>query len=272
MNICISLDGGTAAAHDSMRGPGSFDRTLRGLHFLKENGVAFDVQAILNRKNHHTLKDLFAHARQLQPGLRAVQVGFLNPVGRGKGVMSELGLRYVDLVRIYETLRREKATFTGGLLVKAPPAAIPPRYLGLVHDTDNVMGCTTCQFPLLGILPDGDVTVCALSRENPDLYFGNVRSGRLKEMWLRARMDMLRSSYLEASTLGGICGDCIFQKSCKGSCRAWAYETGGSFDAPFPICQALSDDGTFPRGYRISEHKDVKLNLWGGGGCSSACH
>lgn len=251
-SMTVSLDGGNAASHDMVRGTGSFDRTLRNLHRLNEAGIRFDVQAVWNRKSWSSLPDLVRHAQELRPHLRTLMMGFLNPVGRGQGIMGELGLHGNDVKAVFELLERERSRFEGHILVKLPPAAIPPKHITTVRKDPKVHGCTTCQFPLLGVLPNGDVTVCALSRENQDLYFGNVKEGRLKEMWQRARMDLLRSEYVAADHLSGICGDCVWSDICKGSCRAWAYESGGSFDAPFPICQQMADDGTFPLAYRRS--------------------
>ncbi len=257
MSMTISVDGGTAEAHDTLRGPGAFDRTVRGLRKISEQGLRFSVQAVLNRSNVSTIPDLYRLAGELRPGLKNLMFGFLNPVGRGDELVAELGLRAQDLALCFELIRRSKDGFENTTIVKLPPAAIPPRYASMVYHSTNVKGCVTCQFPLLGVLPDGDVTICAVSRDNQSLHYGNVRTGRLKDMWLQGRIDLLRSEYVAAEHMTGICGDCMFQKACKGGCRAWAYEVGDSFDAPFPICQSMADSGTFPESYRISNQKKL---------------
>jgi radical SAM protein with 4Fe4S-binding SPASM domain len=106
---------------------------------------------------------------------------------------------------------------------------------------------------LLGILPGGDITVCALGREETDLHFGNVREVRLKDAWEKARMDLLRERYVSGDNLQGICGDCVWKRTCKGSCRAWAYVEGEDFESPYPVCQEAADKGYFPDEYRISK-------------------
>lgn len=251
----VSLDGGTPETHDRVRGHGTFKRTLANLHLLKEGGVRFSIQCILNKHNYPTIPHYMDHARALRPALTLAEFGFLNPVGRGDEFIQEVGLSYEDMPHIFALIAREQKNFDGKILVKAPPAAIPPRHLPLVFHTENVSGCTTCQFPLLGVLPNGDVTICAVSRDNAQICFGNVRTHRLKDIWIATRMDALRSRYVEAEHLTGICGDCVFQKSCKGSCRAWAFEQGGSFDAPFPLCTMLEASGNFPKAYRLSEQR-----------------
>lgn len=251
--ITVSVDGGTPETHDRMRGPGTFRRTVRGIRKLAEAGVRFNVQCVLNSSNIETIPQLYDLAKELSPQLENLGFAMLNPVGRGEGLVRQLGIGFGDLRRILYLIKSHKVGFAGGTAVKAPPAAIPPEYLGMVFgENRNVYSLVTCQFPLLGVLPDGSITVCAMSREDDSLYFGNVRDTCLKDVWSKTRMDMLRSEYLAADHLKGICGDCIWKRKCKGACRAWAYEDGGDFDSPFPLCDALDEAGEFPDAYRIS--------------------
>jgi radical SAM protein with 4Fe4S-binding SPASM domain len=110
------------------------------------------------------------------------------------------------------------------------------------------------------VLPNGDITVCALSRSQDHLYFGNVRQTRLKDAWEQARMDLLRERYVSVEELQGICGDCVWKQTCKGSCRARAYEEGEDFFAPYPVCQDAADRGVFPDVYRISKRGQVPFH------------
>lgn len=272
--VAISLDGGTAAAHDAMRGAGSFARTVRGLRLLARSGVRFSVQIVLTRANYPTLPQFYALAAELSPWFDSAQLALLNPIGRGIELMETLGLRQSDIRAILAIVKREKATYTGQTLFKAPPALVPPEYLGLVFKDDRVGSQMSCQFPLLGVLPNGDVTICALSRDNDQLYFGNVLSHNLKKIWEETRMGLLRSRYIAATDLSGICGDCVWKYSCKGGCRAWAFEDGGSFDAALPLCTALVERGEFPRAYRISAQNEAVARALPdlGGACHACSH
>ena len=259
--ITISLDGGTRETHERLRGPRSFERTVAGLHRLRENGIRFNLQCVLNHESYRTIPDLYTLAAQLAPACGAVQWALLNPVGRGTGLIQELGIRAEDIPALFRLIESAEPGFPGRTVVKVPPAMVPPRYLPLVLKGARIEPVTTCQFPLLGILPNGDVTVCAVSRDNPDLRFGNMRDEgfRLKLIWEKTRMDQLRSSYLAGENLSGICGDCVWKYQCKGACRAWAFEEGGSFDAPFPLCQALAEAGAFPKVYRLSHQNAAAI-------------
>ena len=257
LGITVSLDGGTAETHELLRGPRSFERTLRGLRLLQQHGVGFDIQAVLNRANIPTIPALYELAEELRPQLGMVQFAFLNPVGRGTALVEELGLRGEDFPRLFEEIRRGKSRFSGKTLIKGPPAIVPPKYLSMVFQDPSIRKSVSCQFPLLGVLPNGDVTICAVSRDNRELCFGNVRDTTLSDMWSRAGMAELRCRYLAADDLTGICGDCVWKHSCRGSCRAWAYEEGRSFCAPLPVCRALAEAGDFPDAYRISRRGEA---------------
>jgi radical SAM protein with 4Fe4S-binding SPASM domain len=250
--ISISLDGATEETHDRLRGAGAFRRTVRNLRRLSDAGVRYSLQCVLNRSNVDTIPALFALTGELAPGPVCLSFSLLNPLGRGEGLSRELGVGFGELERILELIDANRGSFAGNTAIKAPPAAIPPRYLGLAFKERTVGTLVSCQFPLLGVLPNGDVTICALSRDNEELCFGNVRSVRLKDIWQQTRMEWLRRRYLAADHLEGVCGDCIWKKGCRGACRAWALEAGGSFDAPYPLCAALAEAGEFPPSYRIS--------------------
>ena len=271
LQITVSLDGGTAETHERLRGPHSFARTVRGLRFLAERGIDFHVQCVLNRFNLETIPQLYELGRELHPHLGMVQFAFLNPVGRGIELSRELGLRPADIRRIFQVVGEHKPAYPGLTLIKGPPAMVPPEHLGLVFASDGMRKSVSCQFPLLGVLPNGDVTVCAVSRDNEELFFGNVRELSLRDVWERTRMEMLRSRYVAAEHLTGICGDCVWKYKCKGGCRAWAYEDGGSFDAALPICRMMDEAGEFPRAYKLSHQNEAmhrKLTAMGGGGCA----
>jgi radical SAM protein with 4Fe4S-binding SPASM domain len=254
LGITVSLDGGTRETHERLRGPRSFERTVAGLRRLHENRIRFNLQCVLNHESYLTIPEVYALASELSPSCGAVQWAFLNPVGRGTGLIGELGLRSVDIPALFQLIQDANPGFPGRTVVKVPPAMIPPKYLPMLLKGPRIEPVTTCQFPLLGILPNGDVTICAVSRDNQDLRFGNVHDEGfcLKSVWEKTRMDQLRSRYLTGENLSGICGDCVWKYQCKGACRAWAFEEGGSFEAPFPLCQALVEAGAFPKAYRLS--------------------
>lgn len=247
--ICISVDGGTPELHNWLRGPRAFERTMRGISLLRDAGIHVTIQCIVNQRNVETISGLFQIASQYS--LRSVQIGFVNPVGRGADYYDELGLEYDQYDRAMSIIASEGSSFGGEVVLKAPPAIISPSLLPRISRMQNLKLSTSCMFPLLGILPDGTVTICALTRDMEQVRFGNIRTDSLVEIWRREEIGQLRDAYENAS-LTGICGDCVFRRGCKGSCRAHAFTEFGSFQEPYPLCTAYERDGRFPSLYRES--------------------
>lgn len=269
----ISVDGGSAETHDFQRGPGAFAGMLRGVEAVVAEGLPVQFSSIVNRVNIDTIPDLFVLARQYKAWL--LTFGFVNPIGRALEYLDDLQLTPELLERALETILdsmdRYPEVYT---VIKIPPALIPPRFYPRVkRHLDQASGerfdlSTSCNFPLFGILPDGSITVCSVTRTKLKAYFGNVKSDSLVDVWRRQRFEAMRQAYLEADWLTGICGDCIFKKACKGSCRAWAYAEYGEFSGPHPLCRALEENGLFPQIYRLSHRDRLLASVRAGGGAT----
>lgn len=259
LNITLSLDGGTAQAHEAMRGPRSFDRTVKKMEQMRDAGLLFSVQSVLHRNNYGTLPELFQLARSLAPSLINLQLAFLNPVGRGKEMIEDNSIRTEDFRRIYSLCWQEMQGETAfRLVLKSPPATVAPAFLPTLLKHPRVRLNTSCPFPLLGILPNGDVTICAMAKDDPQLNFGNIANLSLRTIWQGAGLDRLREHYQAAEQLAGICGDCTWSSACKGACRVHAYEEGGHFDAAHPLCMDMAERGDFPSLYRKSHLQKLK--------------
>ena len=85
------------------------------------------------------------------------------------------------------------------------------------------------------------------------MLLGNIRDNTLGEVWQAARLDLLRKRYVSSDHLEGICADCVWKSTCKGSCRAWALKEGDDFYSPYPVCRQAAEMGHFPDEYRISK-------------------
>jgi radical SAM protein with 4Fe4S-binding SPASM domain len=260
VNTTVSLDGGTSETHETLRGKNTFERTLRGMRFLADSGVRFSIQCVVNRTNVQSIPNLFAEASRLMPHLHYLIFAFLHPVGRGFELQNDMGLGMGDYREAYGLIAEGVRTFGGKTVVKVPPAMIPPEYTTKLFGAGKQSGCTTsCAFPTLGILPNGNVSICALTQNDSTVSFGNVKTDTLLDIWRRTRMDIVRRDYLSAEKLKGICSDCTFKHVCKGGCRAFAYDESGDLQAPHPLCDALDKRGEFPPIYRLS----VKRKLLG---------
>ncbi|MGV7929890.1 MAG: radical SAM protein [Spirochaetota bacterium] len=82
--VSISIDGSGAASHDGFRGiPGSFDLALEGARLLREEGVEFQFNTTITRRNVDEIEGVLRLAEER--GAKALHVFMLVPVGCWRG-------------------------------------------------------------------------------------------------------------------------------------------------------------------------------------------
>lgn len=81
--IAVSLDGPTAEAHDQFRGfPGTFERTMRIMQYVREAGLTLQINTTVSRYNVNVLERMVDIVQEA--GAVQWSVFFLVPTGRGK--------------------------------------------------------------------------------------------------------------------------------------------------------------------------------------------
>ena len=104
---------------------------------------------------------------------------------------------------------------------------------------------------ILGLLGTGEMAMCGIGRNVPELCFGQLGRDRLRDVWIHH--PVLRQ--MRADLRGpfpGVCGDCIHAGRCLTHCLAQNYEACGQLVAPSPLCAEAVRRGVFPATRRIS--------------------
>lgn len=85
MACSFSLDGPDAASHDAFRGvPGAFENVTRAMSVAHAIGMPFQVNTTVSTLNLDRLEEI--HAKAVELGAAKLDLFFLVPVGRGKGI------------------------------------------------------------------------------------------------------------------------------------------------------------------------------------------
>ena len=85
MACSFSLDGPDAASHDAFRGvPGAYDNVTRAMRVARDIGMPFQVNTTVSTLNLDRLDEI--HAKAVELGAAKLDLFFLVPVGRGKGI------------------------------------------------------------------------------------------------------------------------------------------------------------------------------------------
>ncbi|HJX34574.1 MAG TPA: radical SAM protein [Desulfatiglandales bacterium] len=238
--ISVSLDADTPEVHDKIRGvKGSFDRTIAGLRMLSEYGFKFQIIMTLHRKNFMEIPGLISLCKDLGAG--SLKINPLLPCGRGKEVFRDRqNLDLGELVQIYRMVEREWSVNTDLDIIFDLPVA-----LRSITDIKR-RGIIECRIlNILGILANGDFSICGIGQTIDELRMGNIYQDSIKDVW-KENLILVDLRQGLPGRLKGICGRCIFRFQCLGSCRANAYAMTKDLFAPYFICEESYESGLFP--------------------------
>ena len=241
--VALSIDGGSAAAHDAFRGEdGSFEQTLAAAEAARSAGLPLQVNTTVCAE---TVGELPAIRRRVE-ALDAVlwSVFFLVPVGRGR-VLDPVTPERAE--RVMEWLGDVAADAPFG--VKTTEA---PHYRRVVAQRGSDAGDGAASDGIgrrTGITAgDGFAFVSHVGEVYPSGFLpqsaGNVRERSVVDIYRDAD---LFQSLRDPDALRGKCGACEFRHHCGGSrSRAFAY-TGDPLESD-PLCAYVPDryDGPLP--------------------------
>ncbi len=254
--LAVSLDGSSAAIHDSFRGvAGSYDRTLRAIRWARELGISVQINTTVTRLN---ISDIETIADLLTTfDITMWSVFFLVPTGRGQASDSVTAQEFEDVFgRLYQVSKRVQFD------LKTTEAMHYRRYVlqRRAEEQRQNPGASTAAEP--SFLPGADGPMAAL-RKNGDgigraprglndakgfvfvshvgevypsgflpVSAGNVRESSLSQIYRTAPLFV---GLRDPANLEGKCGVCEFNGICGGS-RARAYALTGDMFGEEPCC------------------------------------
>ena len=235
----ISIDGADASSHDAFRGvPGAFAGAMRGISYLKEAGLPFQINTTVTRNNLSHFHEIFSLCERL--GAEAWHIFLLVPMGRAAGLRDQVitAQEYEDVLHWLYDFRK-----TTSMHLKATCAPHYYRIMrqraheeGVEVSLDN-FGMDAMTRGCLGgtgfcfISHTGQVQPCGYL----ELDCGQVRETPFPEIW---RKSAYFQDFRNQSRYQGKCGVCEYHRFC-GGCRARAYSMSGNHLAPEPLCTYL---------------------------------
>lgn len=212
--INVSLDGGSAEKHDSIRGiKGSFSKSIKAIQKLRKKfnlSIAFTVSS-------RNLSELNAVASVAKKQGILLTIKRFIPIGKGAQDKS-LTLsksKYKILIEEIGRLRKVQRISFGD--------PFPFSY----ERKDNCYGGCMAGIYSLSMDFDGEIYPCTKLK----ISLGNIRNKNISEIWQESKI----LKKLKKRELGGKCGSCPKIFSC-GGCRAAAYADYSDFLAEDPLC------------------------------------
>ncbi len=235
--VSVSIDGSSAGIHDGFRGiEGAFDRVMAGIKCMREEGVEFQINTTVTKRNVDDIENILKLAET--EGAAALHMFLLVPVGCGIQIAETdmiSGEKYEEVLNWFYD--RSKTT---SLEFKATCA---PHYYRVIRqrakeegrklsfETDGMASMTRGCLAGSGVCfisHRGDVQPCGYL----PLVAGNVIDSPFEKIWEESELFL---SLRDANQLEGKCGDCEYRMVC-GGCRARAYYSSGNYLAEEPFC------------------------------------
>lgn len=242
--ITVSLDGAEAATHDAFRGvEGSFNRACQAIRDLVEVGYRPQVIMSVHEGNLEEAGALVQLAESLGAG--SVKLGMVQSSGRGEQ-MQQRG-QLLDVHRLIEFGRWVDAYLQ-------PRVSIPVYYnwslaFYTIRRLLDMDGYTCHIFGILGILHTGQLSMCGIGTQVPDLCYGMLGQDRVADIWTSHPILVALRKQLPKN-LTGICGECILRSHCLGMCVAQNYHLSHELNAAHWFCQEVDRAGLFPESRR----------------------
>ena len=246
--IAVSLDSADEGWHDRFRGVrGAYAGAVRGIGHLVAAGIRPQLIMSVCRENVGGIEALIELALRL--GASSVKFNPVTASGRGAEIHRQgQGLSFDELRALTHRIRGELQDrypiHLGGMV---PPALATVKEL-LRYGGEGA-GCHVRH--ILGILGTGEMALCGIGRNLPELCFGKLGQDSLREVWMTH--PVLRQMRADlAGPYPGVCGDCLHAGRCMTHCLAQNYEATGKLVNVSPLCAEAERRGVFPPTRRIS--------------------
>lgn len=241
--VSISIDGATKGTHDVFRGePGAFEGAMRGIDILKKEGISFQINTTITKRNLTEIPKIYDLALEL--GASALHIFLLVPTGRGEEIESEEipPEEYERVLNWFYDMSKDsriqlKATCAPHYFrimrqrAKAEGIRITRETHGLEAMTKGCLGGSGFCF----VSSTGDVYPCGYL---PALA-GNIKEKPFKMIWEKSKVF---NDLRDPGKLKGKCGICEYKMVCSG-CRARAYAATGDYLEEEPFCMYVPSEG-----------------------------
>lgn len=236
--ISVSLDGADRQVHDSIRGvEGSYGGALEGVRNLLESGFKPQLICTLSRENAHQVETMMAIARET--GCGSLKFNFVQGIGRGALFARERGLETAELIGLYRSIEKKAMESPVPVYIDMPPAF---QSIGKLLRSP-VCRCTVRT--ILSLLPGGELSLCGIGFTVPEMIYGHIETGSLREVWCRSP-GLQEIRRVIPRGLRGVCGRCVHRDLCLGFCVANTFSEKGVLNGPYPLCENADRMGLFP--------------------------
>jgi|HubBroStandDraft_1064217.scaffolds.fasta_scaffold55540_2 radical SAM protein with 4Fe4S-binding SPASM domain len=219
--VQVSLDGGSAATHDAIRGSGTFDAALATTAELTERGFDTRIICTVNHANRTDAFKLLGLADEL--GVSLVKFHVFSTIGVGHG-NQDLAMTPPEWIRFCDQLRDVAGDFQTRVWYQPTYARRDQvdRYAA-----EGYQGCIGRTLDRISIFPDGRCYVCSYLFDT-DLFFAQMDGDQVRLNHGENEFDLFTKPLVTSS-----CGGCK-AAACLGGCPAEEIVMGDSSCSAYP--------------------------------------
>ena len=237
-SIQVSIDGSCAEVHNLSR-PDSFDRAVKGLRLLMNEGFPVTVRATISKHNMDDLEAMTAFLLE-DIGLPSMTNNEASPIGTGCTYKDEVALDHKEILAVGKRLEKLQEKYPGRITAQAGPLAKLRMYKEMedARRTNQFtkrwkMGyLSSCGgvFNKLSILHDGSVVPCSMLH---DLTMGNIQTDDLLDVWENCGVIIeVRNRYVVPMSEIPECANCEWVNYCNGGCPGIVQQIQKTIIAP----------------------------------------
>lgn len=238
----ISIDSHDERVNDLIRGMrGAYTAAVRAIEYLVSRNVKTQLVATLFKDTINHISDLTQMAQKI--GCSSIKFNIVQPSGRGNKLYEKNQLPLIsELLSVQEIISELNNHFTIPILYDLPIAF---KSLNSIYNNGK-LETNFCNISrIVGILPDGNYSLCGIGYFIEELAFGHAGTTDLVDVICNSKvMKEIREGM--PKRLKGICSLCLMKAACNGACIAQNYSSSKSLWAPFWFCQKAFDEGLFP--------------------------
>ncbi|MEM1726868.1 MAG: radical SAM protein [Nitrososphaerota archaeon] len=223
VHLFVSLDGACRRTYELIRGPGSWDRLLRGLEIARRTGLELSTVMAVNKLNYMDAAGYTELAEK--SGADCACMIPTMPVGRAGPDIAPSPDQLISALRAAESAAKNLGYWIAVWCYVPGKLVIDPKFISTWSD------CRRCK--VLDIDPAGNLLLCDIL----DIRLSNVKKG-----FRNALSEYLKSREVKkvmSPRLREPCKSCKLVEICMGGCYARSYLAYGTFDGPDPYCPRI---------------------------------
>ena len=226
--IQVSLDTPSPDTHHFLtQSKNTFDQVVTGIDRLKAQGLRVRVRSVLTPHNYHQVTELINL-------LIEHDADHIDLCTERTGSCESVGINKTDRLSNGQNKRLHDQ-------IKEAIVRYPEKAIFFVNsDSDwtkasDVVRCGGLTSVMI-VHSNGNVSVCEMIRETPELSYGNIQQSSLKEIWAGPAHQKILKRATDRSNVGSRCSDCHRLDYCATGCFNLSKLAEGSYFAKDPRC------------------------------------